>query len=291
MMIFQKNRGYELKIGDAKTGDGILVTDLQITFDINKSSSNKAKRNSCAIEIYNLSDQSLDLIDEEYIAAEFSAGYHDVGLAKLFSGQVIQKSTRKSGADRVTQIQMGTGYTDLNHTALSKLVAPGRTIKDVMEEIRKTMPGVSRGVYAGVNLNSSVIHGYPLIGNPKAILDNLSETYGIEYRVNDGVLYANDANGTIDENYNEAYVVGRDSGLIELPYRTSGDPLRTKKDKQKKEGVQWKMLLNPNIIPGTILKLEDDRLGGWYKVTEIRHYGSFRENDWYTDVYCDIKNT
>ena len=51
------------------------------------------------------------------------------------------------------------------------------------------------------------------------------------------------------------------------------------------------MLLNPNIIPGTILKLEDDRLGGWYKVTEIRHYGSFRENDWYTDVYCDIKNT
>ena len=71
-MQFQRNRQYLLTVGDTSIGEGLEINNLQITFDISKSSSNKDKTNSAAIEIYNLSDDSLKLIDVDYPAARFS---------------------------------------------------------------------------------------------------------------------------------------------------------------------------------------------------------------------------
>ena len=56
---------------------------------------------------------------------------------------------------------MGAAYTEINHQMLSTS-PPGRTIKDVAEDIRKAIPNVSRGVYNGTNLNNPILYGYPL---------------------------------------------------------------------------------------------------------------------------------
>ena len=58
-MQLQRAREYQLIVGDWKNGDGLLIENLQVTFDISKSSNNKDRTNSAAIEIYNLSDESL----------------------------------------------------------------------------------------------------------------------------------------------------------------------------------------------------------------------------------------
>jgi hypothetical protein len=278
---------YELIIGDSKKNDAILINSLQITFDISKVSSNKHKTNSCAIEIYNLSDQSLKLLDVSYPAASFKAGYADTGGPQfLFGGQITQVSTRKKGPDRITQIQMGTGYTDLNHQVLSQVVAPGRTVKDVAEDIRKNLPGVSRSVFSGTNLNNSILYGYPLMGTPKEMLDELSEKYALDWQIDGNTLYVHDNDRANSENFKLAYVISRFTGLIESAYRVSGDVRRSKKDKVKKQGVQMKLLLNPDIKAGDIVRLEDTLITGWYKVDDIRHYGNFRSNPWYTELKC-----
>lgn len=281
----QKNRQYELIIGDYKSGDGLLINNMQVTFDISKSSSNKDRSNSAAIEIYNLSDESLKVLDTDYPTAVFSAGYLDTGGPKrIFAGQVTLVTTRKSGTDRVTQIQMGTGYVELNHQILNQLTSPGRTVKDVAEDIRNNLPGVSRGVYNGTNLNNQVIYGYPLMGTPREMLDELSEKYQLEWQVEDDVLYVHDNDRANRENFETAYVVSKYTGLVENAYRVSGDVRRSKKDKAKKQGVQWKMLLNADIQAGDIVKLEDTLIQGWYKVDSIRHYGGWRDTPWYTEI-------
>lgn len=282
---FQINRQYELKIGDASTGDGLLInSSLQVTFDISKTADNKNKTNSAAIEIYNLSDENLKVLDTDYPAAFFSAGYVDIGMKLLFGGQVTNVATRKSGADRVTQITMGSAYTDINHQVLNSLVSPGRSVEDVAEDIRKAIPGVSRGVYNGTNLSNPVIYGYPLMGTPKEMLDELSDKYALEWQIEDDVLYMHDIDRGNRENFEEAYVISKYTGLIENAYRVAGDRRRSKKDAAKKQGVQWKMLLNPDIQAGDIVKLEDTFISGWMKVTDLRHYGDFRGQNWYTDV-------
>lgn len=290
-MAFQRNRQYSVIIGDANTPEGIEVTQLEVRFDISKSSNNKEKTNSAVVEIYNLSDDHIKLLNTDYPICVFSAGYVDTGgVRRLFAGQVTQVTTRKNGTDRVTQIQMGNGYTDLNHQQLSSLAAPGKSYKDVIEEnIRGKLPNVDRGVYAGLNCNNQVIWGYSLSGTPKEMLNEICESNNMEWSIEENTLYIRDINGTTDENFDQAFVVNKESGLIENAYYTSGDRRRSKKDKDKKQGVQWKMLLNAEIVPGSIVKLEDTLINGWFKVDSCRHYGDFRAGDWYTEVFCSAK--
>lgn len=283
-MIIQRNRVYELIIGDYKTGNGLLVKDLQVTFDISKSTNNKNRTNSASIEVYNLSEESLKILDTDYPAAVFSAGYLDTGgVKRLFSGQVTNVSTRKSGTDIITQLQMGSGYTALNHDTLSDVVPPGNNVQDAIEKLRKAI-GADRGVYNGTNLNNEIIYGYPLSGTPKEMLDELAEKYQLDWQLDDGVLYVHDNDRAATEQFQLAYVISPFTGLIERPYRVSGDKRRSKKDKVKKPGVQMKILLNPEIKAGDIIKIEEGLLKGWYKVDSIRHSGGWRSEGWYTEI-------
>lgn len=288
-VIYQKNRAYSLIVGDINTGNGFEVRDLNVSFDVSKSSSNKDKTNSCVVEVYNLSKEKQKFLEQAYIAAVFSAGYHDTTVKRLFAGQVTEATTRKSGTASITQIKMGAAYTELNYSTLSKFVAPGETYKDVLEEIRKGLPGVSRAVYNGTNLNSPVLDGYPLSGTAREMLDEISESQQIEWHIDDGVLYANDMSGTSTDNLATAYVISKDTGLIELPYAVTGDGTRAKKDAVKKKGVQFQIEINPEIIPGSIVLLEDENFGGYYKVDSLRAYGEYRANPWYMDLRCSQK--
>lgn len=283
-MILQRARQYRLIIGDYKTGNGLLIEKLQVTFDISKSTNNKNRTNSATIEVYNLSEESLKVLDTDYPAAVFEAGYLDTGGPKrLFAGQVTNVSTRKSGTDIVCQITMGSGYTELNHDTLSDVVPPGNNVQDAIERLRKAI-GADRGVYNGTNLNNEIIYGYPLSGTPKEMLDELAEKYQLDWQLDDGVLYVHDNDRAATEQFQLAYVISPFTGLIERPYRVSGDKRRSKKDKVKKPGVQMKILLNPDIKAGDIIQIEEGLLKGWYKVDSIRHSGSWRGDNWYSEI-------
>ena len=225
-------------------------------------------------------------MDVDYPTAVFSAGYRDIGIKRIFAGQVTGVSTRKSGADRVTQILMGGAYTELNHQVLSSLVAPGRTVKDVADDIRKAIPGVSRSVFNGTNLSNPIIYGYPLQGTPKDMLNELSEKYALDWQIDDGVLYIHDNTRGNSEKFEDAYVISSSTGLKENAYRVTGDARRSKRDKAKKQGVQFKILLNPDIVPGDIIKLEDVLFNGYFKVTDMRFSGDWRGVAWDTEIRC-----
>ena len=72
--------------------------------------------------------------------------------------------------------------------------------------------------------------------------------------------------------------------MIEIPYRVSGNKQRSKKDKAKKPGIQMKILLNPDIKAGDIIRLEDTLITGWLKVESLRHSGGWRSSGWYTEI-------
>lgn len=283
-MILQRNRVYELIVGNYKTGDGLLIKDLQVTFDISKSTDNKNRTNSASIEIYNLSEESLKLLDTDYPGAVFSAGYLDTGgVKRLFSGQVNNVSTRKSGPDRVTQITMGTGYVELNHQNLSDLVPAGNNVQDAIEKLRVVI-GADRGVYNGTNLSNPLIYGYPLSGTPKEMLDELSQKYQLDWQLEDGVLYVHNNDRPATEQFQLAYALSSFTGIIDSPYRVSGDRRRSKNDKAKKPGMQMKILLNSDIKAGDIVFVEEGLLKGYYKVDYLRHSGGWRSDNWYTEI-------
>lgn len=289
-IVYQRNRAYVLQVGEIKSDEGWLIeNNLNIRFDVTKTTNNKDKQNSAIVEIYNLSRDKQKWLEQDYIGVVLSAGYFDTTTKRLFAGQATQVTTRKSGTDIITQIQIGSSYKELNHKTLSKLVAPGETIRDVIDEITKEIPGISRTVFNGVNINSQVIDGYPLSGTVRQQLDEISKANSIDYHIDDGVLYVYDSNGTSTDDLTTAFVISKDTGMIELTYAVTGDTRKSKKDKKKKPRVQVKTLLNPEIIPGSIVKIEDINFGGYYKVVEIRTYGEYRGNDWTSELLLEVK--
>ena len=282
---FQKNRVYQLTVGDSKTGEAFIIENqLQVTFDISKSTDNKKRTNSAAIELYNLNPDQIKILDTDYPSASFSVGYLDTGsIKRIFGGQVTHVSTRKSGTDVITQLQMGSGYTALNHEILNEIAPPGSTGKDVANKFLSAI-GASRGVISGTNLNNEILYGYPLMGSPKEMLDELCSKYNCHWQLDDDVLYIHDNDRANTENFNQAYVISAYTGLIENAYRVAGDRKRAKKDKAKKPGIQMKIQLNPDIVAGDIIKLEDTYITGFFRVDSLRHTGGWRSSGWYTEI-------
>jgi hypothetical protein len=295
----QKDRVFSLTIGDYKTGNGLLIENpkrdsqslvdnpWQITFDVSKSADNKRNNgNSAVIEIYNLSDSQIKLLESDYLEVNFQVGYKDTGAHSLVVGNVTETSTIKSGNDYITQLKIGEGYTDLNHQQLAKMVSPGKTVADVLEEIRLQMPGVSRGAYTGTNLNNPIIFGWRLKGSPREMLMKLCEAQKLEYNINAGVLNVSSENGLLSKDTQLAPVLNANTGLIDLPFYTSETGRKPKKDAKRRRGVQFKALLNTDIVPGKIVKLESKWINGFFRVNSARFSGDFRGNDWYVECFC-----
>lgn len=287
------NNGYKLILGDYKNdpNNGVLIDNLQITFEVSKSISNKDKTNSCTIEIYNLDEPALALLDKEFVAADFYAGFENLEIKRLFAGEVVQVSTRQQGTELVTQIRMGAGYSQVTQGILSQIVSPGRTVKEVYEELRKNISGINRGVYNGANLNNPVIDGYPIYGNAKSELNKLSQATQTQWQLDGDVLYVSDAGTGWMSDKGRAIVISPDSGLVDLAYKVPAEGYRKKQDPAKVAGIQFKALLNPNLIPGCIVKIEqgDKAIDGFYTLTSSRFTGDFRGNPWYVECRCGNK--
>lgn len=281
----QSGRIYALEIGTAD--DGFTIRDLHITFDINKSSDNKKSPNNATIEIYNLSRDHQNILQKPYIYAVFSVGYVATGLYRMFAGEIVNVQTRKSGADVITQIQMGTGYVELNHQLISKFVPDGFTVQDVFKDISATLPSISRNVFTGTNITNPVIDGYPISGTARQTFDAIAAEYDMEWRVDDGVLYVNDIEGTHTKDLSSVFIISQESGLLERPYAVAGDVRRKAKDSKKKQGIQFKCYINAEIVCGGVIRLDYGDISGYYKVTSLRAYGGFDDNDWIMDIRCD----
>jgi len=286
----QRDRIYELTIAElANPSQVVTFTDHQIKFVVQKSSDNSAKSNKASIKIFNLKDSDLKVLESDYPVAALSVGYSKYeGLKRLLVAEVTHYKTIKKGPDRITNLELSPNYTGLNHSVLSASVPPGSKVRDAVQQIRK---GFGFGVVPGYVLNGTAIekdlvYGFPLSGSPKDMLNKLANIYGFEWRVDNNTLYVNDVEGAENNNFANAPVVSRDSGLIENAYYEAGDNTRAKDDPAKKNGVKFRMLMDATIIPGQIISLQDTLISGFFKVDDVKYSGDYRGGSWFADVQC-----
>ncbi len=299
-MSLQHNRIYALTIGNIASGTGVRISNvpdkdtpepvgLQITFQISKNVDNKKNKNSGQIAVYNLSPATLATLEEGFVTVTLEVGYLAGGLKLLISGNVREFSTVKKGVDRITTLQVGEAFTALNHEFISKYVPPGSTDQDVLNEIVAQMPGVSLGGSIGLDLSNPISFGYSLHGSPQEMLDDFCNANKLEHRCSNNVLTVTREGVLANPSKGYAIVLARETGMVEIPFQSSGSGNKSKKDAAKEMGVQVKSLLNASIVPGELIKirsLEAPHLDGYYRVGSCRYTGDFRGNDWYVESFC-----
>jgi hypothetical protein len=308
MPKYQRNRVYSLIVG--KKGDAVEINNLNVKFSVTKTSNNKDKKNKARVEIYNLSDDRRRRLEEENVYVSLRVGYADAlgrgeELTELFSGQVVNIKntdqeigkffTKRQNTNLITVLDIDELFTSLNGKVLSNIVPEGKTVKDVIQAIIQDIPEVTRQEMNGQAILRQVVDGYPLTGTPKQNLDKLSKEYNLEWQIDSGVLYVSDIDGSFSDNRDNVPLIGQMSGLIERPEFINPDSKRIKvagdKDKgkvpAKNKTLRMKILLNPTIIAGSIVKLDFEDLTGYYKVTEVKHEGEYRGNTWYSTLICE----
>lgn len=285
--IYQVNRQYTLQIGQGK-GSGIEITGLHITFKVSKGSDNKKRTNKATVKIYNLSEEHQKYIEAPFVECVLSVGYQGAGMHRLFAGQITVAGTEKEGTETVTEIQIDSLYSQLNHKTVSKTAPAGVSVKGVIENLVKEMEGVGRVVFSGTNISKSFVDGYPLSGAPRQILNELAEAFEIEWQIDDDVLYIQDAGKSYMLDNSKAFKISETSGLIDRPYFDQIEKQRGKKDKLRaaRNGLKLKILLNPAIVAGSIVYIEYGDKTGYYKVERLTHTGEYFGNDWSTELVC-----
>lgn len=287
MIYMQEDRKYELIIGDYSANDGLKITDLQVRFDIQLHSDNKRTGSSAVVEVFNLSRATLGKLEKDFEYCSLAVGYRDTGLQTILIGNITRTATQRNGADQITKLFLGESYTSLNHQRLNTLVAPGKTYEDVIEEIRRHMPGVARGAYACDNLGGPIPYGYPLNGSPRQLLDKLCRAQSWEYHVLNSALYVSEENGLTSKDPSAAPLISQETGLIGIPYYESPPPQDLPTQPRRAGGVRFTALLNPSVEPGKLVRLESNvlpQLNGFYRVSAVRYSGDYRGNDWTMEI-------
>lgn len=297
----QIDRVYSLIVGTEN--DAVEINNLQIKFKVIKTSSNKDKKNSAQVEIYNLSEENRKKLEKDYIQVSLSVGYAHTEMVTLFTGQVVNVTSaklrpflsKKSGADIITTLELSELYDVMNGTHVSKIVPAGKTVGDAIQEVAKTMPkDVLSTQMNGIGVKEVLPDGYPLSGSPSHILDKISSDYNIEWQIDNKMLLISDVDGSF-ENKNKALVpkIGQMSGMIDSPEYINEDAKRLRREVQgktkkhtnpKANALKLKILLNPTIVAGSIIRLEYADLSGYYKVSEVTHTGDFRGTSWYSEL-------
>ncbi len=297
----QFKRTYEIIIGEIGSskaisivGDEDLNQGLQITFRIKKNIDNKEKGNSCTIDLYNLSEDTIKAIDKDNIAIILKVGYkgvsdQGVNNIEIFRGIVSELETdiRNGRQYKKTTLKCGPSDSLTYQPTISKTFPAGSTPRQVINYLVSQSGTIARASFNSDRIDEKFSFGYPIQGDIKSILNEITRDYELQYRIDGKRLYVSDHNKYESPNsVSKAFVISPLTGLIGVPSKTSGDGKKTKDDDTKKKGIKFKALLNPSIRPGSAVSIKDTTITGIYRVNTTEFHGDWRGNSWYVVCHC-----
>lgn len=289
----QFNRIFRLTAG-AKGGAGVVIESdgkkdsLRIVFDIDKDLTQQTNKSS--IKVYNLSEATRKKLEVADAVCALEVGYaEDVGLRRIFLGEITYATTRREGPDKVTELELNDGQVAMRDTVVSLGYAAGVGGKKIVDDVAGQM-GLLTQIAADVEF-ASYPAGFSFVGPGRTCLDKVMDATGATWSIQNNVLQVIMAGSSTNV---RALVLSPSSGLIGSPERivkgvTRPDEEATKKRKVKKDKKDkqagWKVrsLLAPTVNPGDLIRVESSTVTGWLKAESLKHSGDTHGGEWYTE--------
>ena len=250
---------------------GKKFTDLRVVFEIKKTITSEPNKGK--IQIYNLSKASQTLAEKKQdnsLYVKLYAGY-GLKLGTVFTGDVIASLSRRENGDVITEFEVGDGEGPYVETTINKSFSPGVSFKDVLTTAAKSF-GLPVNTITGVK-DEQFINGLAVSGQSKDVMDNLTKKQDLRWSIQNGAIQVTGPDGKVE---GRMVLLSSDSGLIGSP---------KKKEKGKFEFIS---LLQPNILPGSVVRLESKFLKGDFIAQTVIHKGDSVEGDYFTTIEADL---
>lgn len=258
-----------------------VIEGLQIKFEIIKSM--QAKENTAKIEIFNLSLELRNQLNEEESLVRIYAGYSMYkGLVEIGQGDITKIRTNRNETDIATEMYLAEGLKKTRNNPIALSYTKDVKLGDILTNIT-----ASTGfTFRQIDMDSSkvIANSYADMGSLDHILSNLSLEYNFNWSIQNGVILLKGKKVT---NNQEIMLFTPESGLIVNPESVRKISRRLQKSKivdQEEDKMNVQVMLQPQLQVSDIIAVESENLKGKFRIEKITHIGDTHENDWYSDL-------
>lgn len=245
-------------------------TPLHISFSVEKSDAEAA--NTAKVQVWNLSDQNLNVLDLNDCVVELKAGYGNRN-ALILVGNITHASTSMDGADRMTELEVVDGRAELRESVISVSFNGAVDCKEVYTYIARQM-GVAVLFADGLEYKT-LPNGFSFVGQARTALQKTAECCGHAWTMQNQVLQITLPGQPVAAT---GYVLNRDTGLIGIPKRII---IGSNTEKEKAQtGWEVEYLLNGAIGVNDTVQLESRTVSGYFRVHKVTIDGDNMEGDW-----------
>ncbi|KWE70561.1 hypothetical protein WL77_12225 [Burkholderia ubonensis] len=296
-MTTQYLRKASLVIGN--DSDAIDLSPLRFTFRVQRG--DLQTPNSARIRVYNVADNTAQKVEREFSRVVLQAGYEG-NFGIIFDGSLIQvRRGRESPTDTYLDITAADGDMAYNFAIVNTTLAAGSTPEDHVKVCTAAMGqyGVAEGYRPDLG-GRPLPRGKVMFGMARDHLETVARSTQTLWSIQDGKLQMVPETSYVP---GEIPSITSESGMVGLPEQTQN-------------GITVKMLLNPSIKIGRLIKLDNrsvqryefslnnkqqaengaiagqnkinspEKTDGYYYVMSNEHWGDTRGNDWYTEAIC-----
>ncbi len=266
------------------TVDTIEFTGLDVRFRVEKTL--KLQPNTCELAIWNLSPDHMGQLEQlapragakttTGIPCRIEAGYED-SLSLIWLGDLRTVETTREGPDWVTTVSSGDGEKALQHARISVSYGPKTSLDVALRAMARAL-GVGEGnlskVVAKLRQAGSAVYpaGKVLTGPVVRHLEDFARSADLEVSIQDGALQFTDRGKALA---GTALKLSEETGLIESP------------SVDQKGVLHAKMLMIPDVRPGTLVVLEAARVKGQFKITKAEYSGDTAGADWGIEIEAE----
>jgi len=282
--------------------DNVIIQDNHIKFSIEKIGSDSSEGNEGEITIYNLSDETAQLLGslpstQNFV--ELSAGYEDGPMRVIMRGNFRRVEDVFDGEDRRTKIIVNDGGNFTQNQMSVRMYGKGTPIKTIVDDMIDDL-SLPRGNI--VQLGGYGTLSKPLLIHGKSIdqLKRVLTNFGFVINIQD--LFINIYNKRIDQTIEDFKASGSkeydarsiplvspDSGLLASPSFINDTTDQTMQEvaNESSTGIKFKNLLSGEFTPNSFIQMETDKFTGVYRILKVTHSGSLEGGEWFSEVEAE----
>lgn len=268
------------------------LSQLRITFEIKRTQTETP--NQAQIKVYNLSDDTANLLIAEGQRITLEAGYKD-NFGVIFDGQCTQiKKGRENGTETYVEINASDGDNAYNFAFVNTTLAAGSSQQDHINVVQKSM-GIG---HTQKDVTSKKLpRGKVMFGEAKHIMRKSAHANNQDWSIQHGQLQIIAKDNTLQ---GQSIVLNSKSGMVGGAEQSS-------------DGIAVRALLNPMLKIGALVIIDEKDIklakikaqkksksskkdpvnkassishDGQYKIISVTYKGDTYGQDWFSDVIC-----
>lgn len=253
----------------------IEVTALRVTFKVKRV--HRAEANGSQISIYNLNKTSRARLSEALekgLTATLEAGFENA-FPLIFQGRIARVVHEHPGSEWISTLESDDGSAQLARSRITQAFKKGTKVSDVFATVaNKLGVGIGNALeqFKEGNFERGITEfagGMVLNGTGKAVLDQLTQTAGLEYSIQDEQIVVTRKGEPLA---GQAALLSPETGLVGTP------------EPGEKGRLRAKALIRPGLNPPRRVELRTKRVSGFYRIDSTLYGGDTHGNDWYATL-------